>query len=170
MPSLYRICSSPDLDSPSHSGCCIRNIQNLDLITSLRLSSLVRLIFVSSLELRTLQHADLCFFIAELGFLSVGINSSVFTSFALAVFSQYYLRKFVSPPLQKDDLTTQYSYKNLDSTQHGSANTSWSYSFLPSNDTNLVHSFLLSAALDGGTSVSWPLIFIVQKFDDADKI
>lgn len=31
--------------------------------------------------------------LAELGFLSVGINSSVFTSFALAVFSQYYLRK-----------------------------------------------------------------------------
>jgi hypothetical protein len=31
---------------------------------------------------------------AELGFLSVGINSSVFTSFALAIFSQYYLRKY----------------------------------------------------------------------------
>lgn len=32
--------------------------------------------------------------VAELGFLSVGINSSVFTSFALAVFSQWYLRKY----------------------------------------------------------------------------
>jgi len=31
--------------------------------------------------------------LAELGFLSVGINSSVFTSFLLAIFSQYYLRK-----------------------------------------------------------------------------
>ena len=31
---------------------------------------------------------------AELGFLSVGINSSVFTSFVLAVFSQYYLRRY----------------------------------------------------------------------------
>jgi len=32
--------------------------------------------------------------VAELGYLSVGINSSVFTSFLLAVFSQYYLRKY----------------------------------------------------------------------------
>lgn len=32
--------------------------------------------------------------VAELGYLSVGINSSVFTSFVLAVFSQYYLRKY----------------------------------------------------------------------------
>lgn len=32
--------------------------------------------------------------VAELGFLSVGINSSVFTSFLLAVFSQYYLRRY----------------------------------------------------------------------------
>ncbi|KAJ7606213.1 OPT oligopeptide transporter [Roridomyces roridus] len=31
---------------------------------------------------------------AELGYLSVGINSSVFTSFLLAIFSQYYLRKY----------------------------------------------------------------------------
>ena len=37
----------------------------------------------------------LCRLKAELGFLSVGINSSVFTSFVLAVFSQYYLRKSV---------------------------------------------------------------------------
>lgn len=29
-----------------------------------------------------------------LGYLSVGINSSVFTTFLLAVFSQYYLRKY----------------------------------------------------------------------------
>ena len=29
-----------------------------------------------------------------LGYLSVGINSSVFTTFLLAVFSQYYLRRF----------------------------------------------------------------------------
>jgi hypothetical protein len=29
-----------------------------------------------------------------LGYLSVGINSSVFTTFCLAVFSQYYLRKY----------------------------------------------------------------------------
>ncbi|KAH8835585.1 OPT oligopeptide transporter [Flagelloscypha sp. PMI_526] len=34
--------------------------------------------------------------VAELGYLSVGINSSVFTSFLLAVFSQYYLRKYHS--------------------------------------------------------------------------
>jgi hypothetical protein len=32
--------------------------------------------------------------VAELGFLSVGINSSVFTSFLLAIFSQWYLRKY----------------------------------------------------------------------------
>ncbi|KZP29075.1 OPT oligopeptide transporter [Athelia psychrophila] len=32
--------------------------------------------------------------VAELGFLSVGINSSVFTSFLVAIFSQYYLRKY----------------------------------------------------------------------------
>jgi hypothetical protein len=32
--------------------------------------------------------------VAELGYLSVGINSSVFTSFVLAVFSQQYLRKY----------------------------------------------------------------------------
>jgi OPT family small oligopeptide transporter len=32
--------------------------------------------------------------VAELGFLSVGINSSVFTSFVLAIVSQYYLRKY----------------------------------------------------------------------------
>jgi hypothetical protein len=31
---------------------------------------------------------------AELGFLSVGINSSVFTSFVLAIVSQWYLRKY----------------------------------------------------------------------------
>jgi len=32
--------------------------------------------------------------VAELGILSVGINSSVFSSFMLAIFSQYYLRKY----------------------------------------------------------------------------
>jgi hypothetical protein len=32
--------------------------------------------------------------VAELGILAVGINSSVFTAFVLAVFSQYYLRKY----------------------------------------------------------------------------
>ncbi|THG93602.1 hypothetical protein EW026_g7677 [Hermanssonia centrifuga] len=32
--------------------------------------------------------------VAELGYLSVGINSSVFTSFVLAIFSQWYLRKY----------------------------------------------------------------------------
>ncbi|KAF5343192.1 hypothetical protein D9758_016928 [Tetrapyrgos nigripes] len=32
--------------------------------------------------------------VAELGFLSVGINSSVFTTFVISVFSQYYLRKY----------------------------------------------------------------------------
>jgi hypothetical protein len=32
--------------------------------------------------------------VAELGYLSVGINSSVFTSFALAIFSQWYLRRY----------------------------------------------------------------------------
>ena len=32
---------------------------------------------------------------AELGILSVGINSGIFMSFLLAVFSQYYLRKCV---------------------------------------------------------------------------
>ncbi|KAL0057823.1 hypothetical protein AAF712_015523 [Marasmius tenuissimus] len=32
--------------------------------------------------------------VAELGYLSVGINSSIFTTFCLAVFSQYYLRKY----------------------------------------------------------------------------
>ncbi|KAF8176072.1 OPT oligopeptide transporter [Pholiota molesta] len=58
--------------------------------------------------------------VAELGFLSVGINSSVFTSFVLAVFSQYYLRKYRATWFRK-------------------------------------YNFLLSAALDGGTSV---MIFV----------
>ena len=31
---------------------------------------------------------------AELGYLSVGINTSVFSTFLLAVFSQYYLRRY----------------------------------------------------------------------------
>jgi hypothetical protein len=39
---------------------------------------------------------DECLFfnIGTLGYLSVGINSSVFTTFCLAVFSQYYLRRY----------------------------------------------------------------------------
>ncbi|KAF7307754.1 OPT oligopeptide transporter [Mycena kentingensis (nom. inval.)] len=57
---------------------------------------------------------------AELGYLSVGINSSVFTTFCVAVFSQYYLRKKRATWFRK-------------------------------------YNFLLSAALDGGTSV---MIFI----------
>ncbi|KAJ7899268.1 OPT oligopeptide transporter [Mycena olivaceomarginata] len=57
---------------------------------------------------------------AELGFLAVGINSSVFTSFLLAIFSQYYLRKYRATWFRK-------------------------------------YNFLLSAALDGGTSV---MIFV----------
>ena len=32
--------------------------------------------------------------IGTLGYLSVGINSSVFTTFCMAVFSQYYLRRY----------------------------------------------------------------------------
>ncbi|CAA7268243.1 unnamed protein product [Cyclocybe aegerita] len=54
--------------------------------------------------------------VAELGYLSVGINSSVFTAFLLAIFSQYYLRKYRATWFRK-------------------------------------YNFLLSAALDGGTSV-----------------
>ncbi|KAF8992748.1 oligopeptide transporter [Cyathus striatus] len=54
--------------------------------------------------------------VAELGILSVGINSSLFTSFVLAVFSQYYLRKYRATWFRK-------------------------------------YNFLLSAALDGGTSI-----------------
>ncbi|KAF7290827.1 OPT oligopeptide transporter [Mycena indigotica] len=57
---------------------------------------------------------------AELGYLSVGINSSVFTSFVLALFSQWYLRKYRATWFRK-------------------------------------YNFLLSAALDGGTSV---MIFV----------
>ncbi|KAJ7764119.1 OPT oligopeptide transporter [Mycena maculata] len=57
---------------------------------------------------------------AELGYLSVGINSSVFTSFLLAIFSQYYLRKYRATWFRK-------------------------------------YNFLMSAALDGGTSV---MIFV----------
>ncbi|KAK7047088.1 hypothetical protein VNI00_006751 [Paramarasmius palmivorus] len=58
--------------------------------------------------------------VAELGYLSVGINSSVFTTFLLAVFSQYYLRKYRATWFRK-------------------------------------YNFLMSAALDGGTSI---MIFI----------
>ncbi|KAG7090337.1 hypothetical protein E1B28_009457 [Marasmius oreades] len=58
--------------------------------------------------------------VAELGYLSVGINSSVFTTFLLAVFSQYYLRKYRATWFRK-------------------------------------YNFLMSAALDGGTSV---MVFI----------
>lgn len=58
--------------------------------------------------------------VAELGYLSVGINSSVFTSFLLAIFSQYYLRKYRATWFRK-------------------------------------YNFLMSAALDGGTSV---MIFV----------
>lgn len=36
-----------------------------------------------------------CILIAELGILSVGINSSLLSSFVLAIYSQYYLRKWV---------------------------------------------------------------------------
>ncbi|KAJ7192126.1 OPT oligopeptide transporter [Mycena pura] len=57
---------------------------------------------------------------AELGFLSVGINSSTFMSFLLAIFSQYYLRKYRATWFRK-------------------------------------YNFLMSAALDGGTSV---MIFV----------
>jgi hypothetical protein len=32
--------------------------------------------------------------IGTLGYLSVGINSSIFTTFCLALYSQYYLRKY----------------------------------------------------------------------------
>jgi OPT family small oligopeptide transporter len=57
---------------------------------------------------------------AELGFLSVGINSSTFMSFLIAIFSQFYLRKYRATWFRK-------------------------------------YNFLLSAALDGGTSV---MIFV----------
>ncbi|KAF8801508.1 oligopeptide transporter [Phlegmacium glaucopus] len=58
--------------------------------------------------------------VAELGILSVGINSSLFTSFVLAIYSQYYLRKYHATWFRK-------------------------------------YNFLLSAALDGGTSI---MIFV----------
>jgi OPT family oligopeptide transporter len=58
--------------------------------------------------------------VAELGILSVGINSSLFSSFALAIYSQYYLRKYHATWFRK-------------------------------------YNFLLSAALDGGTSI---MIFV----------
>ncbi|KAF5349434.1 hypothetical protein D9758_014623 [Tetrapyrgos nigripes] len=58
--------------------------------------------------------------VAELGLLSVGINSSVFTTFVLSVFSQYYLQKYRATWFRK-------------------------------------YNFLMSAALDGGTSV---MIFV----------
>ncbi|KAJ8089444.1 hypothetical protein PM082_014693 [Marasmius tenuissimus] len=58
--------------------------------------------------------------VAELGYLSVGINSSIFTTFCLAVFSQYYLRKYRATWFRK-------------------------------------YNFLMSAALDGGTSI---MVFI----------
>uniref|UniRef100_A0A0W0F783 Putative OPT oligopeptide transporter n=1 Tax=Moniliophthora roreri TaxID=221103 RepID=A0A0W0F783_MONRR len=58
--------------------------------------------------------------VAELGYLSVGINSSIFSTFLLAVFSQYYLRKYRATWFRK-------------------------------------YNFLMSAALDGGTSI---MIFI----------
>jgi hypothetical protein len=35
-----------------------------------------------------------CFSAGTLGYLSVGINTSVFTTFLLAVFSQFYLRRY----------------------------------------------------------------------------
>ncbi|KAL0571466.1 hypothetical protein V5O48_010502 [Marasmius crinis-equi] len=40
------------------------------------------------------QHVFTPILVAELGYLAVGINSSIFTTFCLAVFSQYYLRKY----------------------------------------------------------------------------
>ncbi|KAF8878897.1 oligopeptide transporter [Gymnopilus junonius] len=58
--------------------------------------------------------------VAKLGFLSVGINSAVFTRFGVTIFSQYYLRKYRAGWFRK-------------------------------------YNFLLSAALDGGTSV---MIFV----------
>ncbi|KAH9477169.1 Oligopeptide transporter 3 [Psilocybe cubensis] len=58
--------------------------------------------------------------VAELGFLSVGINSAVFTRFGVTILSQYYLRKYRATWFRK-------------------------------------YNFLLSAALDGGTSV---MIFV----------
>jgi hypothetical protein len=64
----------------------------------------------------------------------VGINSSVFTSFLLAIFSQYYLRKCAAPaaPPSPPAHAARCRYK-----------ATWFRKY----------NFLVSAALDGGTQV-----------------
>lgn len=76
--------------------------------------------------------------VAKLGYLRVGINSNVFVAFCLAVFSQYYLRKY------RPTWFREYKYENFSR-----------YILLKCSHSPF--SFLLSAALDGGTSV---MIFV----------
>jgi hypothetical protein len=67
-------------------------------------------------------------FAAELGILSVGINSSVFTAFLLGVFSQYYLRKCVDSHLFLKSVLT---FIIADSALPGSESTSGLPSVVP---------------------------------------
>jgi hypothetical protein len=72
--------------------------------------------------------------VAELGFLSVGINSSWMTSLAVAVFSQWYLRKYRGQsPRHADCMSEKLT----------TCTAKWFRKY----------NFLLSAALDGGTQV-----------------
>lgn len=74
-----------------------------------------------------------------LGYLSVGINTSVFTTFLLAIFSQFYLRRYRPRWFRKYVNTLEmFAGVNL--------------IFLSPR-----YNFLLSAALDGGTQV---MVFI----------
>jgi hypothetical protein len=94
--SSSRTCSLQAWDSRSHSGYCIRSIRSSVSITFSRPSLLARHFVLFS---GSLAWSNDCVFLsstAELGYLSVGINSSIFSSFALAIFSQYYLRKYAS--------------------------------------------------------------------------
>lgn len=88
-PSSFHTCSLLACCARFRFGSYTRNILNLDSTMYLLLYSLVS---GSSVSLYALVNA----FAAELGFLSVGINSSVFSTLLVALFSQYYLRKWVS--------------------------------------------------------------------------
>ena len=60
--------------------------------------------------------------LAELGVFSAGINSSLFTMFLLTIFSQYYIRRYISKIFTRRPLTMQKLFSDI--TQHGSVNTS----------------------------------------------
>lgn len=73
-----------------------------------------------------------------LGYLSVGINSSVFTTMLLAIFSQFYLRKYASTWFRK------YNYLASAALDGGTQVRRPSFALLPSLFDLFLSSFLSS--------------------------